>query len=89
MSYLEIVRRIEQSKKPNLEEEAAPASSSAWLVEWRELAILSAGITQDSPRYRPMLAALTACDDAYKRGDWTAFWWAEVAPVGWTVSAHS
>ncbi len=45
-----------------------------WLATWRELAALSVGITQDSPRYRPMLDALTACDEAFKRGDWPAFW---------------
>jgi len=44
------------------------------LQSWRDLAALSVGITQDSPRYRPMLDALTACDEAYKRKDWGVFW---------------
>ena len=44
------------------------------LQTWRDVAALSVGITQDSPRYRPMLGALTACDGAYRRGDWPAFW---------------
>jgi len=41
---------------------------------WRDLAALSVGITQDSPRYRPMLDALTACDKAFKEKDWPGFW---------------
>jgi len=44
------------------------------LQTWRDLAALSVGITQDSPRYQPMLDALTACDGAYRLGDWPAFW---------------
>ena len=44
------------------------------LETWRELAALSVGITQDSHRYRPMLDALSECDDAFKRRDWGAFW---------------
>jgi len=44
------------------------------LQTWRDLAALSVGITQDSPRYWPMLDALTACVEAYKCNDWPAFW---------------
>ena len=44
------------------------------LQTWRDLAALSVGITQDSPRYRPMLDALTACDEAFKEKDWPGFW---------------
>lgn len=62
-AYSTILRRlgVEPSPVPDLQ-------------TWRDLAALSVGIKQDSPLYRPMLNALSDCDEAYRRNDWPAFW---------------
>jgi len=44
------------------------------LATWRELAVLSVGIRETDALYKPMLEALSDCDEAYKRQDWPAFW---------------
>jgi len=44
-----------------------------WSPSWRELAVLSSGLTADDPRLPLVMAALNACDDAYLNGDFMAF----------------
>ena len=44
-----------------------------WLPTWRELSILTAGLTAQDPRYPLVKVELDRCDDAYLGGDWAAF----------------
>jgi hypothetical protein len=44
-----------------------------WLVAWRELAVLTSGITTDDPRLPSTMNALNECDNAFQKGDWLAF----------------
>ena len=44
-----------------------------WLTAWRDLAALTYGITDKDPRFSSVMAALGECDDAFQRGNWSAF----------------
>jgi hypothetical protein len=44
-----------------------------WLPAWRELAVLTSGLTVDDPRLPMVMAVLNECDNAYLSGDWVAF----------------
>ena len=44
-----------------------------WSPTWREIAALTSGLTATDRRLPEVMAALTACDDAYLNNDWTAF----------------
>lgn len=47
----------------------ASAPTSNWLGQWQRLAQVSGMISGEDPRYAPVLAALAACQTAYKAGD--------------------
>ena len=47
--------------------------SPDWLAECQMLARLTDGITREDPRFEPVLAALSQCDDFYLANDWPAF----------------
>ena len=44
-----------------------------WLAEWHTLARITDGITADDPRFKPVMAALAVCEEAFQRGNWEAF----------------
>ena len=44
-----------------------------WSPTWQELAALTSSLTADDPRLPIVMAALNGCDNAFLRGDWSAF----------------
>jgi len=44
-----------------------------WYGAWRELATLTHGIGDQDHRLSPVIAGLNQCDNAFQKGDWTAF----------------
>jgi len=64
MDYLGIIKKIEQETKPETPD---------WLAAWRELARVTNGITREDPRFDPVLAALSRCDEYFLAGDWIGF----------------
>jgi hypothetical protein len=51
-----------------------PANTKTdWLAAWRELAVLTYGITEDDPRFEPVMRWLNACDTAFAMDSWSAF----------------
>jgi hypothetical protein len=44
-----------------------------WDAEWRTLATVTDGMLPHDSRLQPTLAALSQCDDAFLRNDWTTF----------------
>jgi hypothetical protein len=44
-----------------------------WLAAWRKVAALTSGLTADDPRLPIVMAILNECDNAFLRGDWSAF----------------
>jgi len=48
-------------------------SRAQWLEAWQELANLTSGILENDSRFKPILAALDICDEAFVREDWSAF----------------
>lgn len=51
------------------ERSASSPPASNWHQEWRSLAQVSGCLSGGDPRFDPILAALAACDSAYKSGD--------------------
>lgn len=45
----------------------------SWLQQWQRLARVSGMISEEDPRYDPILVALGACQNAYKAGDQLRF----------------
>ena len=50
-----------------------PQAKKDWCPTWRELAALTSGLTVEDPRLLVVMAALNACDNAYRSGDWNVF----------------
>ena len=50
-----------------------PRTKPDWFQAWRELAALTYGITDQDPRFSPVMATLDQCDNAFLKGDWPAF----------------
>jgi hypothetical protein len=48
-------------------------TTRGWLPTWRDLAVLTSGLTAQDPRLPLVMAELDRCDDAYLGGDWAAF----------------
>ena len=44
-----------------------------WLWAWRQLATDTDGLEPDDRRLKPVLHALSICDDHFIRGDWDGF----------------
>ena len=65
MDYLEIIKRIEQ--------ETGPKNSQEWLAVWRELAVVSSGLTADDLRLEAVLRWLGVCDVAFSLDSWPSF----------------
>ncbi len=66
----ELVRLARQALADKVRQQPAKPD---WLAAWRELATLTAGITKEDSRQKPVLGALEACDTAYLANDWPGF----------------
>ena len=55
--------------------ERKPSSESVpdWETEWQALAKVTLGITQDNPRFHPIMDALDQCDTAFLSNNWGQF----------------
>ena len=53
---------------PSEHRTASPPASN-WLGQWQSLARVAGMLSEEDPRYDPMLAALGACHNTYKAGD--------------------
>lgn len=51
----------------------ASLPASDWLGQWQRVARVAGMLSEEDPRYDPMLAALGACQQAYKAGDQEEF----------------
>lgn len=51
----------------------APTNAAEWLVEWRELAHITYGITNDDPRFEPVMRWLNIADYAFSIDSWPCF----------------
>jgi hypothetical protein len=67
MSFLETMRHILKT------EGLVTVTRPDWLGAWRKLAKLTAGITEEDSRFRPVMESLAQCDTAYLAGDWDQF----------------
>lgn len=61
---------LDKAKKVEAE---APRTNKDWLTAWRELAVITYGITAEDPRYEPVMRWLNVCDAAFGLDSWTAF----------------
>lgn len=52
-----------------IERGTASPPASNWLGQWQSLVRVAGMLSGEDPRYAPMLAALGACQTAYKAGD--------------------
>lgn len=67
MGYLNTIGQLQEAKL-----ERVPVKRP-WLTAWRELALVTYGITDTDPRLPIVLAGLECCDAAFARDDWAEF----------------
>ncbi len=60
-------------KRSPLVERALVLLRPDWAAAWHELGTLTNGMTDDDPRYPRIMTTLSACDDAFRAGNWCTF----------------
>jgi light-regulated signal transduction histidine kinase (bacteriophytochrome) len=65
MNYLEKLKQLESDDAK---------TNADWLTAWRELAAVTYGITDEDPRFEPVLRWLNACDVAFALDSWAGFY---------------
>jgi hypothetical protein len=69
---------LSQSSQNSTQRKSSSISSKLstqqdWLTAWREVAVISSGLTADDVRLPSVMAALGVCDAAFVADDWLSF----------------